>query len=76
MKIEFEIIEGLARQSNADTADNGDDLSRQFAWLRLTEDERQGLLQVLGRMSLDDIVAKGVSREAALKVMDLYFALM
>lgn len=76
MRIEFEVVEDHMRQYHADNADNGDDLSRQFTWLRLPDDVRRGMLQVLGRMSLDDIVAKGVPRETAIKVMDIYFALM
>lgn len=76
MKITIEVREDQLRQTDADQKDNGDDLSREFAWLRIPSEERRGLLQVLGKMSLDDITSRGVPRETALKVMDIYFALM
>ena len=43
MRIEFEVVEDHMRQYHADNADNGDDLSRQFTWLRLPDDVRRGM---------------------------------
>lgn len=59
------------------------DMYRQFVpedddeviWLRLPDDVRRALLQLIGGLSLDDLTARKIPQEAALKVMDLYHAL-
>lgn len=76
MKIEIEVNEGTWRQADAEAKDNGDDLSRNFTWLRLPEDVRRGLCKLMGTMSLDELERRGLSREVALKVGDLYTVLM
>lgn len=75
MRIEIEVDESSIRQADAERKDNGDDLSRDHVWLRLPDDVRVGLMKVLGRQSLDDVKACGLSQETALKVMDLYLLL-
>lgn len=76
MKIEFEVSEDTWRQAGAERQDNGDDLSRNHTWLRLPEDARIALCKLMGKMSLDDLMARGLTREEALKASDLYYALM
>lgn len=76
MKIEIEISEDIWRQADAERQDNGDDLSRNYTWLRLPEDVRRGLCILMGTMSLDELERRGLSRDVALKVGNLYHALM
>lgn len=76
MKIEIEVNEEIWRQFDAERQDNGDDLSRNWTWLRLPEDVRRGLCRLMGTMSLDDMMARGLNREEALRVGDMYQALM
>lgn len=76
MKIEIEVNELLWRQADAEAKDNGDDLTRNFIWLRLPEDVRRGLCKLMGTMSVDEMMRRGLSRETALRVGDLYTALM
>ena len=76
MRIDVEINEGEWRQTDAERQDNGDDMTRNFTWLRLPEDVRVGLVKLLGGCSLDDLMARGIPRETALRVMDLYVTLM
>jgi hypothetical protein len=74
-RIEVEVCEDVWRQAYAEREDNGDDLSRNFTWLRLPEDARRALLKLMGTMSLNDLMARGLTREEALTAGDLYFAL-
>jgi hypothetical protein len=76
MRIEIEVNEDTWRQADAERQDNGDDLSRNFVWLRLPEDVRRGLCKLMGTMSMDELGRRGLSREVALKVGDLYTELM
>lgn len=76
MRIEIEVNEDTWRQAEAEAQDNGDDLSRNFTWLRLPEDVRRGLCQLMGTMSLDELERRGLSRDVARKVGDLYTVLM
>jgi hypothetical protein len=76
VKIEIEINEEIWRQWDAERQDNGDDLLRNWCWLRLPEDVRRGLCKLMGTMSLDDMMARGLKRDEALKVGDIYHALM
>ena len=76
MKIEIEVNEDTWRQADAEAKDNGDDLNRNFAWLRLPEDVRRGLCILMGTMSLDELKRRGLSHDVALKVGDLYHVLM
>lgn len=76
MKIEIEVSEDVWRQADAESKDNGDDLSRNFTWLRLPEDVRRGLCKLMGTMSLDELKRRGLDHATALKVSDLYQALM
>lgn len=76
MKIEIEVNEGAWRQADAERKDSGDDLSRNFIWLRLPDDVRVGLWKLMGTLSLDELMSRGLDRETALKTMDLYQAMM
>ncbi|MFN7434615.1 MAG: hypothetical protein ACK5YV_05065 [Betaproteobacteria bacterium] len=76
MKIAIEVCEETWRQADAERKDNGDDLSRNYTWLRLPEDARMALCKLMGKMSLNDLMARGLTRDEALKASDLYYALM
>ncbi len=76
MRIEIEVAEDTWRQPDAERKDNGDDLARTFTWLRLPEDVRRGLCQLMGTLSVNELQRRGLSREAALRVSDLYQTLM
>lgn len=76
MKIEIEVCEETWRRAYAERQDKGDDLSRNYTWRRLPEDARMALCKLMGKMSLDDLMARGLTREEALKASDLYYALM
>jgi len=76
MKINIEVSEDTWRQADAERQDNGDDLTRNHCWLRLPEDVRVGLCKLMGTMSLDEMIRRGLTREEALKVGDIYQVLM
>ena len=76
MRIEIEVDEDGFRQPDVERKDNGDDLTRSFTWLRLPDDVRRGLIRLLGRTSLNDLLALGIPKEEALKVLDIHTALM
>lgn len=72
MKIEIEVCEDTWRQADAEAKDNGDDLSRNFTWLRLPDDVTRGLCKLMGTMSCEELERRGLSPEVALKVAGLY----
>lgn len=76
MKIEIEVNEELWRQLDAEMKDNGDDLSRSWCWLRLPEDVRRGLCKLMGSLSLDELMRRGLTQDEAKRVSDMYQALM
>lgn len=76
MKIEIEVCEDTWRQADAEAKDNGDDLSRNYTWLRLPEDVSRGLCKLMGTMSMDELTRRGLTHDEALRVGDLYTVLM
>jgi hypothetical protein len=74
--IEIEVNEETWRQADAEVKDNGDDLTRNYAWLRLPEDVRCGLCILLGTMSMDELIGRGLSPDVAEKVLCIHVALL
>lgn len=73
--ITVEILEEAFRQPSAEHEDYKIDSSRDFTWLRVPDEVRLGLLNLLGGLSEMQLQERGLSVEEARAMSVLYNAL-